>query len=382
MKLNLNLFFQFFLFLLTLIYFSQGSFYPSGSILAKLALLLIMVISSFYLIKLMLLKFGKNIFFYTWTFFLFVNVLGFLFGGKFNDIYYSQFRNILSAILPFFPFYYFSIKGDVSRKNLLCFFMGLIVVGVVNFYSNRNNLLAESLDENVVSNVAYFFVALLPFIFLWGKNKVLSIISSLLIIFFIIQGAKRGALFTGLVGMLVFIYYQITLMNPKERFKNLIYIILGFSSIVLFSYYFYISNEYLVSRVTEISENSSNRDVIYKNLWNNWYNSENLINIVFGFGFVSSIIYSGNGFLAHNDWLELLTNFGLLGVFSYLAVILSLVFFIVFSNSQKEIKIILSCILLMWVLKTLFSMYYTVSTTMISSMLIGYLLGISNRKKY
>ena len=236
-------------------------------------------------------------------------------------------------------------------------------------------------NENVVTNTAYFFVALIPYIFLWGKRKALSIISLVLLLFFIIQGAKRGALISAVMGVLVFIYYQLTTIEPKERIKSLIISILGILLLIYFSYDFYMSNDFLVSRIEKINQGGSGRDIIYSNLWNSWLESNNIFRYLFGFGFVSSIKYSGTTNLAHNDWLELLINFGLLGISIYLLLFSAVIRFVFCSNAERVDRLMMLTIIFIWFLKTMVSMFYTSDITIFNLVLIGYLLGKYQRNK-
>ena len=105
MTLNLNNFFCKILFFFIVVYFCQGALYASGSSVAKISLLIILLVSIFYLIKVFLIKSKKPIFIIAWSSLLIINIVGFLFEGVFSGIHYAQFRNILTAILPFFPFY-------------------------------------------------------------------------------------------------------------------------------------------------------------------------------------------------------------------------------------------------------------------------------------
>ncbi|WP_201625788.1 hypothetical protein [Psychrobacter immobilis] len=375
MKLCLNTFSRDLLLFLIVIYFAQGALYPVGSVISKTALLSILIISSIYLVKSLIIKSEKDLFYYAWAIFLFLNFIGFIFKGNFDIQHTSQIRNILTVFLPFFPFYYFSYKGKLSKKSLLRFFVIFLPIVVASHYANINSILIErtSSNEDVVSNTSYFFVALIPYIFLWGKHKIASFLSIILIFFFIIEGSKRGALVAGIAGFLVYSYYQIININPKKRLQGYILTFTGFLIAMYVSYVFYLSNEYLVSRIK--NEGDSGRELISSSLWNNWYNSDSIINYLFGFGFLSTIKYSGFGVLAHNDWLETLINFGLLGLSLYLLVFYTAIRFIINPKVNKESRFIMLTIVLMWFLQTLFSMYYTASYTVISSILMGYLIG-------
>ena len=382
MTIRLNSFLRDLLFVLIAIYFAQGAFYATGSIVFKLVLFLILSISSYCLIKSLSLKTTKGIFYHALGALLLINTLGFLIAGSYGGIHFSQFRNILTALLPFFPFYYLAYKGYLTEKHLLRFFALLIPIAVATFYSSRSSILMEQLSdsENVVTNSAYFFVALIPYVFLLGKRKVLSALSMFLLLFFIIQSAKRGALIVGLAGSLVFAYYQLSIVGPKKKVRSYIAALVVISALFSYLYNFYLSNEFLINRMQNISDGGSGRDVIYSTLLNSWYESNSLINYLFGFGFVSVIKYSG-GLLAHNDWLELLISFGLLGVFVYLLLFYAATRFVLNPKVEKESRLIMLAIILMWFLQTLFSMYYTESGTALTTVVLGYLIGSYQRKK-
>lgn len=384
MKINLNMLSGNFLIFSIGIYFCQDVLYPSGFILGKISALLIIVISSFYLYKVILLKNNKSFFCYSWLTLIILNTIGFLFESKFNGIHFSQYRNILISLLPFFPFYYFGLKGYLTEGKLLKLFVLMFPIAILSFYKSKSDILDSqiSISDNFVTNAAYFFVALLPYVFLFGKRKVLAIISFLIIIFFIMQSAKRGALISAAIGAIIFIYYQFSIIDPKKRVQGYIFSFIAFILILKFSIDLYQSNEYLVGRMEKINEGGSGRDIIYSNLWNNWFESNHILNYLFGFGFVSTVLYSGTGHLAHNDWLELLTNFGLLGVLVYLFVFLSMFEMILVEGIKKNSKLMLICIFLMSIIQTVISMYYTSTTTIFSAILLGYICSQYIRSKY
>ena len=82
------------------------------------------------------------------------------------------------------------------------------------------------------------------------------------------------------------------------------------------------SEEFMIKRMASILEgNTSGRDVIYGTIFTKWYSSTNIWNLLFGFGFAGSLEITGGSY-AHNDWLELLSNFGLTGIIAYLSSVL------------------------------------------------------------
>ena len=141
------------------------------------------------------------------------------------------------------------------------------------------------------------------------------------------------------------------------------------------------NNEFLVSRMEQITEGGSGRDFIFSTIFDGWLNSASLFNMIFGYGFASSLRFVGN--YAHNDWLELLSNFGLIGVIIYSFLFWHVLVFVRDKRRELDHRIIMFCVCLIWFLITLFSMGYTnVTNGYLRSMLLAYLIGNSNRRLF
>ena len=367
--------------LLIIVYFSQGVFYATGSIISQLCLFSFLALSGIYLIKLLLSRKEKELFFKAWTALLLINILGFIFTGYIsNPSHFGMFKGILISSLPFYPIYYFSKKNILSSKHLIVFFVVMLVISILQFYFNRDIILLERIsgNENIVNNAAYMFVNLIPFVFLIKNNRLISMASMLLIIFFIIQGSKRGAILVGAFGAIMYVYYLLRTVDKKKRLRGYLLVSVLIGVIAYFVYNFYLENEFLRNRMLLLSEGgasvSSGRDVIYSRIFNSWYYSDNLINLLFGFGFAGSQ-YLTRGAFAHNDWLELLSNFGLLGVVIYLWLFFAAYKLIRNGNWNSDKKYIFFTVVAMWFLVTLFSMGYTSSAGYMRAMILAYLIG-------
>lgn len=380
MSININVFLRNSLFILMALYFAQGPFYPTGSILGKMSLLALLLISSYFLLRSIRLNDSKSLLFYSVVLLLVTNFFGFLIIGSYTGTYFSQIRNILTALLPFFSFYYLTKKGYLEEKHLVRFFILMLPIAIAVFYHTKSTVLLSLAigSENVVNNTAYLFVSLIPFVFFLSKKKILSVIGLLILVFFIIQGAKRGALVTAAIGVIVFAYYQFINTPPNKRRQGYVIALVGLCFMVAFTVHFIESNEFLIHRMQEIPKGASGRDIIYTNLLMAWYNSDSILNYVFGFGFVATIQKSGAGNLAHNDWLELLINFGLFGVVIYLILFLSIARYVLNPIIPKTYRLVMLAVAGMWFLQTLFSMYYTASSTAITMVVLGYLVGIKS----
>ena len=202
----------------------------------------------------------------------------------------------------------------------------------------------------------------------------------LILVFFIIQGSKRGAIITGVVGVFIYIYYQLRTIEKKHRVKGYFITAIGIVALGYFIYNFYLENEFLSYRMESLLEGGgSGRDVIFSKILSGWYNSDNLMNLLFGYGFAGSQKITG-GLFAHNDWLELLSNYGLIGVSIYLMLFYSAYKLIRYSQWYSDKRILFICVVSMWFLVTLFSMAYTSTGGYLQAIMLAYLIGSDNRK--
>ncbi len=233
-------------------------------------------------------------------------------------------------------------------------------------------------NEDVVNNEAYSFAFIIPFLFLFNKDKIVTMLLLFIILYFLILGAKRGALIAGIIGAIIFIYYKFKTIKRGYRVLN--YIILFLITALLSSllYEYFTQNDFFFNRITAmIDGDSSGRDIIFAKLFNSWYNN-NFINILFGQGFSETIKASGSGHFAHNDWLELLVNFGILGVFIYFLMFLSTIRFIVDRNNLFNERAMMASIVAIWFMSTIFSMNYASPNATYQNIFIAFLLSRYN----
>lgn len=345
-----------------------------GTIFSQIVMALCLLIFLYYFLK--TIRGTHSLFFWLWTALLIMNIIYFLISGSISDPQHFQMMKKTSfASLSFFPFYYFARQDLLKAKHLLWFLALILPIAIMQFLSNFDKITSLDLASGATLNVGYFFVGLIPFVFLI-RNRILSIAIMLVLLFFIINSAKRGAIISGGIGLLLFIYYQMRTIEKGKRIRG--YLMIGIGVIIMgyFLYDIYMSQEYLIRRMEKMAEgDSSGRDSIYTNIFNAWYYSESPFRLLFGFGFASSLRLSGSGLLAHNDWLELLSNTGLTGVLIYLSLFVS-GFKRVFNKRWTSNKrILLLCVMLIWFFITLVSMGYTNTDTFMRASMLGYLFG-------
>lgn len=93
---------------------------------------------------------------------------------------------------------------------------------------------------------------------------------------------------------------------------------------------------------------------------------------LFGRGTAQTVMIAGN--YAHNDWLEFLTDNGLLGALLYLTTIVSLFFYRRKIQKGSPMRCAFMIVLLFWFIKSIFSMGMGIMGG-ISMMLLGTIIG-------
>ncbi len=360
------------------LYYTQGLLYSQGSFLSKICIILILLISGFYLIKTLLLKSRKSVFYYAWTALIVINLIGYFVKFDFSEgPVRDMFKSTLVCLLPFFPFYYFSRRNLLKSDHLIRFLIIMIPIFIFQYFRNESQVKLEmnSDSSSIVNNLGYSFTGLMPFVFLINKKKIVSGLLMAVLLIFIIQSSKRGAIIAGSIVLLMYFYYQLMIIGKYERISGYIIVPLIIVGLAIFVYRESVSNELLMNRMSSMIEgNTSGRDVIYRTLLNHWFNKDNILNLLFGFGFAASLDITGGSY-AHNDWLELLSNFGIIGVLVYTILFVSALSLFFNKLWSKEKRILILTIVIIWLFVSMVSMWYTSVEGFMQASLLGYILG-------
>ena len=120
--------------------------------------------------------------------------------------------------------------------------------------------------------------------------------------------------------------------------------------------------------------NSSGRDKIYSAILYAWYESDSIWNYLFGLGYRSTLTITNMS--AHNDWLELLSSFGLCGIFVYILFFVGLFKIALNRNYTFEQRYIIFMFAIYLGLKSLIPMGFMAAfPTGIGLIFVGYILG-------
>lgn len=379
------------LFLLTIIlYISQGILFE-GTWFTTLSGVYLLSFNVFALLKVLSRHSGKFLFtllnfMIGWIAVLWViSPKSYHSGGEVvSTLYMVQYSIIVFSSV--FSFYYISEKQLIEDYQLKTFILLLAMVYVYNIM--HFDVAADSagdFDFSTVNNKSYSIAALFPLLSVFWNKKwvVISLMTAAL--FLIAFCLKRGAMLIAISCYLIaFIFmFKENQMNRKYRRVLFLLIVLLIFGIVYAFYSIYNSDDLIQARIDLTLEGgSSGRDYIYAKIWDAWLNS-GFISMVVGHGPISTLSVSSN--YAHNDWLEILFDFGLIGLFLYVGV---LYYITVFTFKRRGLPLqhkmgLLMCLSYI-ILRSSFSMCIYELDSLLAFGYIGYIMGDNylKRKKF
>lgn len=264
------------------------------------------------------------------VYFLFAPDAYYAYGGEDRYIpLIGELKLVIFSLGAFFPVFYFSIKGYMYKR----IFVFLIVLGVVlaigSLYFYSIYLMEVNSNFENVNNFGYAILALAPFVMLFDKKYQFAYL--LLSIMVTLFSAKRGAIFLSGILFLYILYKTAKSLSFVRKILLLIFVLIIAAIILYYTYDYY---SLIIDRFSNQGMDSSGRDDIWRILFEKIF-EEGPIAWIFGSGFGASIKLSGC--FAHNDWMEIFADFGLIGVIVYFSMYKN---FYKISKGLKNIKVL------------------------------------------
>lgn len=233
-------------------------------------------------------------------------------------------------------------------------------------------------DTEGFLNSLYFGLCLLPIVFI-TKNTWFRVLSIGISTVNVVVSGKRAAL---LVLVLGFVLPLLTEFSGKQKDRALKTVIVG--TVVVLLVYSYINARYditIFDRINSISEDGgSGRTEIYEEVWNSFKDSS-FLQKLFGHGFNSVSLTSLVGTSAHNDFLEVLYDYGIVGLVIYLSIIKKLISYSrLLYKKQSQFAPVFFCALIIFLILSMFS-HLIIYPTYIVFLLLFFLLGIWDLNK-
>ena len=389
MKANKSL--QYILYLSILIYSMGGWLFEDGNLLSITSVLVWFIISLYYAFKTIsssdVTKLDKIIFAFWILHAIYFtlspkSVIGTSEGGG-TMVYTSL--NMLKltsvCVLSYFPFSFFTKRNTLNKKLLFIFCCLLLLVYANQFILSRNNLINMFGTDSVVNNMAYVFVRFFPLFWLISEKKATSLVGFMVAIYFVIIGNKRGALLCFAFQTIVFVTYMIK-QQKQSNFKigSVLFVLLLLGVLGYFVVETFESNYFFQQRLLSMingEDDGSGRNEYYSNIFKKFSNGS-LFDQLFGLGYGGSIMINGN--YAHNDWMELLADQGILGCSIYALLYLTIFRFYKMRRNlltDKERRVFISAFFSI-LMVSLFSMSYCSNSSSYLFMVFGILLNKQN----
>lgn len=294
---------------------------------------------------------------------------------------YNYIKSIYLSLLPIYPFYYYTKTGYLTVERLQIWGLVFLASVTLSYFQNQREVLEKLLEsgskaEEITNNSGYLFLSCLPLLVLYRKKPLIQFAALAFVMAFIVMGMKRGAIAIGLVSAVYFMWQVISESSGKTRFIIILLSVAICVGVVYFFIHEMVTSVYMQHRLESTMEgNSSGRDKLYSYFWRYFTEEASALHYLIGRGANGTLEIYYN--YAHNDWLEIAVNHGILGLVVYTF------YYLCFYKTWKratntDAKTILALMLLIFFAKTLFSMSYA-DMTFVATAPLGYALATINK---
>lgn len=374
------------------LYYLQGILYPAGGAISITLLGLTLLVSANCAIKVLQWRNnpvyfkGFNMLMLLFTIYGFALIISssstlyYPLSGKTMPSY-NYIKSIYLSLLPIYPFYYYTKKGYLTAERLQKWGLIFLVSITLSYYRMQRDALQELLEEGssadeVTNNMGYLFLSILPMLVIYRKKPLLQFAAFAFVMAFLIMGMKRGAIIIGSISAIYFMWQLIKKSSGRARFMFIFLSVAICVSVVYFFIHEMATSDYMQQRLESTMEgNSSGRDNLYSFFWHYFTYEADVLHYLIGRGANGTLEIYYN--YAHNDWLEIAVNQGVLGLVVYA------LYYLGFYKTWKcatntDAKTILALMLFIFFAKTLFSMSYA-DMTFVATAPLGYALATINK---
>ena len=297
-------------------------------------------------------------------------------GSRINNA--SFLIGALRSFLPFYAFYAFSLRGWLSEKSVKIW-GAIIMLQYLFIFTRSSRAMAWGLG-NYVSGSAYLFSTMFPYVFLLKGRKIWGFAGVAFISLMVLFGVKRGAILIAVLFILYYIWMNFKNSTSVMSKVGVLVVVSAFLFVgVKYVSDFYERSSYFQRRVEQTEEGgASGRDQIASNIWRVYSTESNIWQMLFGYGADGSLKVGVN--YAHNDWLEVLIDMGLVGFVAYLVFWISLILQWKRLKYNRLMYAILGGAIVVMLPRSMFSMLFSNLEVSIS-MLMSYVLALSWQKQ-
>jgi hypothetical protein len=272
-----------------------------------------------------------------------------------SNYYYLQ--RVYQSILPIYAFYYFTLKKQLSLKNLNILFAFLLICSILIYYQRYQFSSTKFNKEEVTNNIGYYFVPLILMLYIVQIKKIWKYLILVVLFAYIMMSIKRGAIFVGTIACISFMLYQLKRSTKKQIAYILSLSIIGIYAASMFVINLYDTSNYFRIRLNRtLRGDSSGRDYMFQNYFSYFTEKSTPIEFLLGYGASGTVKTFGQW--AHNDWLEFAIDHGILGIILYLVYWCIFVYEWKNYRGPKEYKRALRDCIIVYFLVGMFSMSF------------------------
>ena len=369
------------------LYYLQGIVYSEGSFVSRFSLLIIFVVSASHAYRTIQMP-GKPIYFrglnalvlmYTvYGLFLFLTD-GSTTHGKVQSVQSMLYlKSYYMALLPIYSSYYYARKGYLNKEVLSLFAVIFVALGIANYYRMQRETLEylaslKSDRTEITNNMGYVMLSVIPSLLIFNKKPLWQYVGIGICIVFILMAMKRGAILCAGIFLFVFVWQKMkSSQSSSRRILVIAAIIVGFYLLVQFIEDVLMNSDYFIARLEQTrAGDASGRESMYNEYFNHFIFDAGVIPKLIGYGANGTIKVFDD--FAHNDWLEILTNQGLLGIVVFVFYLNCFIKTIKRKQLHPESKFALMVILVIFIPQSIFSAGIT-NTTIFTATMFGYAL--------
>ena len=280
-------------------------------------------------------------------------------------------QHIILVCTSFSSFYYLA-STKILKKWVIVLFLALIsVIFLYNIlHYDVQTLGAGEYDYSSANNQAYPLTALIPMLVIFWERKWLMFLLMIAAFILVVICMKRGAMMCAAAFLIISLFYVIK-QNLHKSFRHSIATISTISviliTLILVLITIYNDNPLLQGR---FDHGSDTREFIYNRIVDGLYKSD-FLDILIGHGPISTLSVAQN--YAHNDWLEMVYDFGIIGLGIYVLIPLAILHFYKNNNLSYDCKAAIIMCLSYILIRSTFSM----CIYQLESILIWGLLGLT-----
>ena len=227
----------------------------------------------------------------------------------------------ITIILPLLLYLYMSSTTQLIQSDTLIVWTFTVVAALLAFDFLSNYMELNMLERiGARNNSSYFTLYLLPFL-LCHKNKIVRIACLVAVFLVVLLSMKRGGLFAITLAAVVYLYVlQIKMKGVKLKIWGFAFFAIVVAGLAFIFNYTNeeILNGAILSRINDIEETGgAGRTEIWKG-YLSFINDSPALYLLFGRGWRGSIRDSHIDYTCHNDFLEALVDFGIVGLVLYI----------------------------------------------------------------